>query len=88
MPDVYVCSIEPLIVIILVRVCGSASLSLPSLGVSSLDLGPLVATQAAFLFVYAVTSAEQYEAERGSARAQPARRHRAQSRTTFAYRPV
>ena len=44
-----------------------------------------MATQAAFLFVYAVTSAEQYEAERGSARAQPARRHRAQSRTTFVY---
>jgi hypothetical protein len=43
MPDVYLRSIEPLIAIILASVCGSAPqpLSLPSLGVSSLDLGRL-----------------------------------------------
>ena len=46
MPDVYLCAIEPLIAIILARVCGSdplppPTLSLPSLGVSSLDLGRL-----------------------------------------------
>ena len=45
MPDVYLRSIEPLIAIILGRVCGSDPLphplSLPSLGVSSLDLGRL-----------------------------------------------
>src|SRR6266576_1591421 len=45
MPDVSLRSIEPLIVIGLSRVCGSdpppTPLSLPSLGVSSLDLGRL-----------------------------------------------
>src|SRR5258708_27222875 len=46
MPDVYLCSIEPPIAIVLAKVCGSdppnlTPLSLPSLGVSSLDLGRL-----------------------------------------------
>jgi hypothetical protein len=41
MPHVHLRPIEPLIAIILARLCGSAPLSLPSLGVSSLDLGRL-----------------------------------------------
>ena len=41
MPDVYLRPIEPLIAIVLARVCGSDPLSLPSSGVSPLDLGRL-----------------------------------------------
>jgi hypothetical protein len=70
MPDVYVRPIEPLIAIILARLCGSPRYRCPPLGVSSLDLGRLWQRRRPF-FAYAVTSAEQYEAERGSARARP-----------------
>src|SRR6266852_9538193 len=51
MPDVYVRSIEPLIAIVLARVCGSAPAIAALLGRFLPRLGPLVATQAAFLFV-------------------------------------
>jgi hypothetical protein len=56
MPHVYLRSIEPLIAIILDTLCGSDS-QLPRLAIAALlgrflpRLGPLVATQAAFLFV-------------------------------------
>jgi hypothetical protein len=55
MPDDYVRSIEPLIAIILARLCGSDPLGSPHplsaalLGRFLPRLGPLVATQAAFL---------------------------------------
>jgi hypothetical protein len=58
MPDVYLRSIEPPIAIILTGVCGSALRAIAALlGRFLPRLGPLAATQAAFLFVYAVTSA-------------------------------
>src|SRR6266849_6420001 len=49
MPDVYLRSIEPLIAIVLARVCGSATAIAALLGRFLPRLGPLVATQAAFL---------------------------------------
>src|SRR6266404_2685885 len=55
MPDVHLRSIEPLIAIVLARVCGSTPQPHPAiaalLGRFLPRLGPLVATQAAFLFV-------------------------------------
>jgi hypothetical protein len=57
MPDVHLRSIEPLIAIVLAKACGSAPAIVALLGRFLPRLGPLVATQAAFLFVYAVTSA-------------------------------
>jgi hypothetical protein len=58
MPDVYLRSIEPPIAIILTGVCGSALRAIAALlGRFLPRLGPLAATQAALLFVYAVTSA-------------------------------
>jgi hypothetical protein len=58
MPDDYLRSIEPLIAIVLDRVCRSGPpLSLPSLGVSSLDLGRLWQRRRPFFFVYAVAPA-------------------------------
>jgi len=51
MPDVYLRSIEPLIAIILVRVCGSEppSPQPTRYRILPVGLGPRVATQAAFL---------------------------------------
>ena len=82
MPDVSLRSIEPLIVIGLSRVCGSDPPAHPAiaalLGRFLPRLGPLVATQAAFLFIYAVTSAEQYEGPSTALLVLvPARRHHA-----------
>ena len=57
MSDDYLRSIEPLIAIVLAGVCGSAPAIAALLGRFLPRLGPLAATQAAFLFVYAVTSA-------------------------------
>ena len=56
MPDVYPRSIEPLIAIVLDGYAVALPLSLPSLGVSSLDLGRL-SFKRLFLLVDAVTSA-------------------------------
>ena len=49
MPDDYLRSIEPLIAIVLARVCGSAPAIAALLGRFLPRLGPLAATQAAFL---------------------------------------
>ena len=51
MSDIYLRSIEPPIAIVLARVCGSAPAIAALLGLFLPRLGPLVATQAAFLFV-------------------------------------
>jgi hypothetical protein len=51
MSDVYLRSIEPPIAIVLARVCGGAPAIAALLGRFLPRLGPLVATQAAFLFV-------------------------------------
>jgi hypothetical protein len=51
MSDVHLRPIEPLIAIILARLCGSAPAIAALLGRFLPRLGPLVATQAAFLFV-------------------------------------
>jgi hypothetical protein len=56
MRNVSLRSIEPLIAIVLDGVSGSAPAIAALLGRFLPRLGPLVATQAAFLFVYAVTS--------------------------------
>src|SRR6266446_8286944 len=51
MPDVYLRPIEPLIAIVLAKVCGSALRAIAALlGRFLPRLGPLVAMQAAFLF--------------------------------------